>query len=131
LKIAIAEWNGRIAPVFDVTDRAMLLDWDGNRLVNEEQVALPEGEPHHKILFLRNLGVEELICGAISCHVRAEAEGAGMKVHGFIAGDYREIIDAWRQNRLPQDRYAMPGCGRHRCCGRHRRDANDEKGRWN
>jgi len=119
LRIAITEWNGRIAPVFDVTCRAMLLDWDGDSLVKEEDIALPDGEPHHKILFLRGLGVEELICGAISCPVRAEAEGAGMVVHGFIAGDYREIIEGWRRTRLREDRYAMPGCGRRRrCCGR-------------
>jgi len=120
MKIALTEWNGRIAPVFDVARQAILLDIEDGRVRGEERIALPEAHPHQKVLCLLEHGVAELICGAISCPVRAGAEQAGLKVHGFIAGDCREIVEAWRNQTLDHDRYAMPGCGRRRRCCRRR-----------
>lgn len=119
MKIAITEWNERIAPVFDVAGQVIILEVNDSGIVREEKTALPDGCFHDKILFLRRLDVEQLICGAISRHAEMEAEIAGIKVHGFIAGDYHEIIEAWRKGFLSRDRYAMPGCGRRkRCCRR-------------
>lgn len=122
LKIAITEWNDRIAPVFDVTGQAIILEVNDGGIVREEKIALPEGCPREKVLVLREQDVRQLICGAISCHARMEAEIAGIKVYDFIAGDYREVIEAWRKGLLSRDRYAMPGCGRQKRCRRRQRN---------
>ena len=122
LKIAITEWNDRIAPVFDVTGQAIILEVNDGGIVREEKIALPEGCPREKVLVLREQDVRQLICGAISCHARMEAEIAGIKVYDFIAGDYREVIEAWRKRLLSRDRYAMPGCGRQKRCRRRQRN---------
>ncbi len=125
MKIAITEWNDRIAPVFDVTGQAIILEVNDDGIVREEKIALPEGCPREKVLFLREQDVRQLICGAISCHARMEAEIAGIKVHGFIAGDYHEIIAAWRKGLLSRAQYAMPGCGRQKRCCRRQRERNN------
>ena len=46
MKLAITEWNDRIAPVFDVTGQAIILEVSDDGIVREEKVALPDGCVH-------------------------------------------------------------------------------------
>jgi len=129
LKIAVTKWNGRIAPVFDVAEHATILETNAGSIIGEDEVILPVGCPRDKIMFLRGLDVRQLICGALSCHARAEAEAAGIKLYGFIAGDYHDILEAWRNGLLFMAEYAMPGCGQqNRCCRRRRKHNNPPDG---
>jgi ABC-type phosphate/phosphonate transport system substrate-binding protein len=43
---------------------------------------------------------------------------SGIQVKPFVAGDLREVIQAWLSGNLEQDAFAMPGCCGH---GRGRR----------
>ncbi|MDD3116693.1 MAG: hypothetical protein PHO45_04925 [Victivallaceae bacterium] len=119
MKIALTVWNERIAPVFDVAGRILIFEVSDKQQTGEISAVLPSESAEAKIKFLTELKVDELICGAISCQVRLFAEASGIKVYGFIAGNYRKIIVAWCQNRLENGEYAMPGCNkRRRCCRR-------------
>lgn len=119
MKIALTVWNGRVAPVFDVSGQLLILETAKRQIINEVVVAFPQESLSEKVSSLQKLGVCQLICGAISCHAQVLAENSGIKVYRFIAGDYREVINAWLEDRLEQGDFAMPGCGRRRkCCRR-------------
>jgi predicted Fe-Mo cluster-binding NifX family protein len=113
MKAAIAAWDDRIAPVFDVTRMILLVEIGADGAVTETRVPLEDELPAQKALRLGQLGVGLLVCGAISRPLQGMIEAIGIEVVPFVAGDLRDIITAWRDGHLADDRFAMPGC-----CGR-------------
>jgi predicted Fe-Mo cluster-binding NifX family protein len=110
MKVAITEWQGRVAPVFDVSGTVLILDKDGG--VDGESVAMPTDCPQSKLAFLKERQVDVLICGAISRRVGEHAEALGMRINPFVSGEVGEVWDAWKKGRLDQACYSMPGCRR-------------------
>ncbi|OPZ14857.1 MAG: Dinitrogenase iron-molybdenum cofactor [candidate division BRC1 bacterium ADurb.BinA364] len=114
-KAAFAAWESRIAPVFDVARRLHLVEAESRRILSETRVTLADDPPMQKALRLSEIGIEILVCGAISRPLRDVIVSYGVQVIPFIAGDLREVIEAWMRGRLRADSFAMPGC-----CGRRR-----------
>lgn len=122
MKIALTIWNGRIAPVFDVARQLLTLEVNSRSATTEKHAAFTEVDLVNRIARLKELGVRILICGAISRSAQTLAESLGIEVNGFIAGDVKEVITAWRERRLDSKAFSMPGCGgsRRKCCRRMR-----------
>ena len=121
MKIALTVWNGRIAPVFDVAGRLLIVD-DGQDLKDGMECVMAETEClPARITRLKRLGADILVCGAISRPARMLAENQGIRIHGFISGDLEDVFEAWRNNKLDHESFAMPGCARrHHCCRRRK-----------
>lgn len=113
-KTAFTSWNSRIAPVFDVAGRLFLVETEAGRILGETAEDLSADEPVEKVRRLARLGVNTLVCGAISRFLHAMVRSYGITVIPFVAGDLQEVIHAWIEGRLG-DNFAMPGC-----CGRGR-----------
>lgn len=117
MKAAFACWEDRIAPVFDTTRQIDVVEAESGRIIGQTRVQLPEdGLPVQKALHLSELGVGALVCGAISRPLHAIVAGYGIQVIPFVAGELREVIQAWLRGKLDRDAFAMPGC-----CGQGRR----------
>jgi predicted Fe-Mo cluster-binding NifX family protein len=112
MKVVFTEWHGRIAPLFDVAQTALMVQTEAGGLSEEKTVGLPLASPLSKVAFLAEQSVDLLVCGAISRPVREAAEAGGIQVHPFVAGDIREVVDAWKNGRLDETGYSMPGCRR-------------------
>jgi predicted Fe-Mo cluster-binding NifX family protein len=113
MKTAFAYWDDRIAPVFDTAGRIRIVETDSGRIVRETNDTLPEGLPVQKTLRLLELGVDSLVCGAISMQFYRLIAAYGIRVVPFVAGELREVIFAWAGGSLKHDTFTMPGC-----CGR-------------
>ena len=113
--IAITIFSGRISPVFDVARTACI--YTGKAKEAFATIELPPTLISRADVLAQH-GVKVLVCGAVSRPARALLEQAGIRVIGFLAGDATEILDLAQRDRLPDVRYAMPGC-RH-CCQRGR-----------
>jgi len=113
MKAAFAAWDNRIAPVFDVARQIQLVEAALGHIVGESPQVFSSDLPVQKALFLVELGVDTLVCGAISRQVMALVQGYGIQVIPFLTGELREIIKAWLKGRLEEKRFIMPGC-----CGR-------------
>ncbi|MBE1424096.1 putative Fe-Mo cluster-binding NifX family protein [Desulfomicrobium macestii] len=114
-RIALHQWQDRIAPVFDVGGRILLLA-EGVR--EREEHVLSRGEPLHRAEDLLRLDVGTLICGAISRPMQEALVAGGIKVVGFVTGDLERVITAWERGDLDES-FDMPGC-RGRGLGRQR-----------
>lgn len=123
MKAAFAHWNNRIAPVFDIARRIHVAEAQSGRIVTETEEALADDLPLQKAVRLAELGVGTLVCGAISRPLREMVAAYGIRVVPFVAGDLREVIQAWLGGGLEGGDFAMPGC-RGRGRGR-RRGIND------
>ena len=115
MKAAFAHWDHRIAPVFDIARRIHVAEAESGRIVAETDEVLADALPLQKVIRLAELGVGTLVCGAISRPLHAMVTAYGIRVVPFVAGELREIIQAWLSGGLENDDFAMPGC-----CGRGR-----------
>jgi predicted Fe-Mo cluster-binding NifX family protein len=119
MKFAVSIWNGRIAPVFDVSERCLVIEGtrpgDGG-----ESIALPMGDATARADFLESLGVSALVCGAISRECEEALLARGIETVSFVAGPIEKVLLAWRAGILTNGRFSMPGCG----CPRRRRCGN-------
>lgn len=110
MKAAFAAWDNRIAPVFDVVRRIHVVEAKAGQVVSEKQEVLEEVLPVQKALRLAELGVGILVCGAISKDLHEMVAANGIRIIPFVAGDLREVIEAWLTGGLNQSVFAMPGC---------------------
>ena len=110
MKTAFSSWKNRIAPVFDVTRQIFLVESVDGKIIFEEEKGLPGEDLGEKALHLAGMGVNTLVCGAISQFMQSIIASYGINVVPFIAGDLREVIQAWFDNRIKDDVFAMPGC---------------------
>lgn len=110
MKIAFAYWDERIAPVFDTARHVRVLEVTSGRIVNEADETLPEDLIVQKALQLVQLGIDTLVCGAISRSLHAAVNAYGIRVIPFVAGNLRDVIQAWISGNLTLDAFSMPGC---------------------
>jgi predicted Fe-Mo cluster-binding NifX family protein len=112
VRIALAVWNGRISPVFDVSRHLRLLDVDGGRIVSVSEATLEDADVVSRALAVARLGVNELVCGAVSRPLAEALTGHGVRVIAQVAGTEEQATTACLEGRLPDPLLSMPGCGR-------------------
>jgi predicted Fe-Mo cluster-binding NifX family protein len=116
MKAALTVWDGRVSPVFDVSREAVILTIEHGTVAARCSKNIETPTATVKIERLMELGVETLICGAISEPLHRELTSRGVKVFRFVAGEIEEVVQAFIAGGLPGPSLAMPGC-----CGRQNR----------
>jgi predicted Fe-Mo cluster-binding NifX family protein len=115
LRVAIAVWDERISPVFDVSRRVVLLDVENGRITNRVEERFDRDDPVAKAERLAEWKVGILICGAISGPVARLVERCGIRPIPFVSGELEEVVRAYLSSSLPNPALTMPGCmGRRR-----------------
>ena len=127
--IAVPNCQGRVSPVFDVAARLTLVRLAGEAELERKEAVLFEKQPDGIVRSLGELGIQVLICGAISQGLQVALEQVGIRVVAQICGELDSVIGAYRRGTLGQPEFAMPGCcGRYweagRRVGRCRKDSN-------
>ena len=112
MRIAIAYWQGRVSPVFDVSDHLLLIDIEDGREQCRKGIQLAHRDPHERTREVSRLGVDILLCGAVSRVLETCLTDAGVTVLGFICGDIEAIFTAFLLDQLSDTRFLMPGCRR-------------------
>jgi len=116
MKVSIPTWAGRVSPVFDVAKQLLVVAIEEGRESSREQAAIEETQMLDRVKRVTQLGVDVLICGAISGALEAMLVSAGVRVLPHTCGAVEEILQAFESGRLTDEKYLMPGC-----CGRRRR----------
>jgi predicted Fe-Mo cluster-binding NifX family protein len=110
MKAAFSVWDNRIAPVFDVARQIHLVETKAGRIVSEKQEALADAMPLQKVVCLAELGVELLVCGAVSRSLQDMIAAYDIRIISFVSGDLREVIVACLAGKREIELFAMPGC---------------------
>ena len=111
MRIAVPTWAGRVSPVFDVARELLVVDVDREVPGHREVQPLHEDGVAQRVEALARLGVEVLICGAISRPLEMMLTGSGIRVIPYICGDSDQVLEAFLDNRLDRDAaYRLPGC---------------------
>lgn len=116
MKVGIPTWDGRVSPVLDVARRLLLVDIQGNAELSRREVEIQDVPLAARVKQIRELGVEVLICGAVSWPLQAALASAGVRVIAQTCGPVEDVLPAFLSGHLADGAFLMPGC-----CGRRRR----------
>ncbi len=93
-KIAIPQWQGQVSTVLDFAGKLLLIDIDGQKEIDRSQIDLPEEPMPQRAARLKNLGVDVLICGAISRPLALMITGAGIELLPYVTGHINKVLNA-------------------------------------
>lgn len=103
MKIAVTYEEGKIFQHFGRTEAFKIFDLEENRIRTEEIIAT-NGTGHGALAgFLKEQGVEALICGGIGGGAQAALEQAGIRLYGGVSGDADEAVRAFLDGTLSYD----------------------------
>lgn len=122
MKIAIPVWNERVSPVFDVAEKILIADVESGIEQARSEYQLESTNPAARATEIANLGIDVLICGAISRPLEAMIMANGVKVIAQTCGEVEEVLEAYISGRLfTLEQFFMPGCWRQGKRWRHGR----------
>ena len=125
MRVAIPTWIDRVSPVFDVARRLVVVTLGGDRQVKREEAAIEAADLAARVARVTQLGVDVLICGAISMPLEAMLASAGIRVIPHKCGRVEDIVVAFASGQLTDETFLMPGC-----CGRRGRFRVRHRGGW-
>jgi len=125
MRVAIPTWDERVSPVFDVAKHLVVVDIEGDVEVNREETRLDETQLMTRARRVAELGVDVLICGAISQPLENMLTAAGVRVIPQTCGRAEDVFRAFVSGQLADTAFLMPGC-----CGRRRRFRGRRRGGW-
>lgn len=114
MKIAIPQWQGRVSPVFDASNRLLLVDIENNQEISRVEVKMIHDDPLGRAKHLAFLDVDTLICGAISSALAAAIVSSNIKIIAYTCGPVSRVLDAFLHNQLSNSEFIMPGCDKQR-----------------
>ena len=103
-----------MSPVLDVAARLLLVRLKGEAKLERREIVLFEKQPEEIVGSLKRLGIEVVICGAISQEFQAALQRVGVQVLAQICGEIEAVIAAYRAGKLNSPEFIMPGCCRQR-----------------
>ncbi len=123
--LAIPVFRSRVAPVLDWCSKIIIIPEEGADAASGRQIDVMEGNIFRLMRTLREQGIKTLICGALSFEMLNYGESIGFRIIHGIAGEIEEVLQAYREQKLDQPAFWLPGChgqrrykGGARCTGR-------------
>ena len=122
MRIAIPVWNSRVSPVMDTARRIMVVDLESGTPGQRQMIDLSGTHPHELIKTLEMMGVDMLICGAISAQLETQLRNMHIRIYPWVRGKVDLILAAFTKGGLDREELRLPGCrGRGRGRGFQRR----------
>lgn len=111
MNIAIPVWEGKVSPLFDTASRLLVFQTEQKLECSRFETLIDEEDITGKCLNIQKLGIDTLICGAISKHfymmLRSVCE---ISVIPWISGRCEDVLLAYLGGSLNNTKYLMPGC---------------------
>ena len=109
MKIGIPIWEDRVSPVLDTASRLLVVELEDQKEASRFETYLDEQDLSRRCVRIRRLGVDTLICGAISRGFSKILEASGIHVVPGISGHPEDVLNAYLRGNLSHSRYLMPG----------------------
>lgn len=109
MRLAVAVWGSEVSPVFDFAHRIIVVQCDEAHEQARYQYELPEESMSSRAERLRELGVNILMCGAISNPLAKMVRGLGIILIPWKCGLIEEVLMAYFSGNLQDPRFSMPG----------------------
>jgi len=110
MRIGISHWQGRVAPVFDVSEHLCLVQVENGTEMERQEAMLVQRGPLQRAQEVSNLGVGVLLCGAVSRELETALMGRGIQVVPFLCGDREAVLNSFLSGNRVDPGFRMPGC---------------------
>jgi predicted Fe-Mo cluster-binding NifX family protein len=110
--IAIPAFQERVSPLLDVSDRYDIYETENGEIKQKVRITVTCDSDARRIEKLKEIGVDTIICGAVSGHIARFIHERGMRLISMTYGPLEEIIDAYLRNALLSCRTGPAVCGR-------------------
>lgn len=109
MKIGIPIWGDRISPVMDTASRLLIVETDGQKEASRFETYLEVQDLPSRCFRIQRLGLDVLICGAISLPFLRRLMSLGIHIIHGISGHPEDVLVAYLQGILNDVRFLMPG----------------------
>ncbi|MGD9032264.1 MAG: NifB/NifX family molybdenum-iron cluster-binding protein [Desulfobacteraceae bacterium] len=109
MKIGIPIWEDRVSPVLDTASRLLIVELEDQKEASRFETFLDEQDLSRRCVRIRRLGVDTLICGAISRGFSKILEASGIHIVPGISGHPEDVLNAYLRGKLSHSRFLMPG----------------------
>jgi predicted Fe-Mo cluster-binding NifX family protein len=103
-------WEGKVSPVFDTASCLRVFQLEDQKEKSRSEIDLHEQDLSRKCVRIKGLGVDLLICGAITEKLLQMLIASGVRVIPWVSGAAEEVLEAYIKGRLYHPRFLMPGC---------------------
>ena len=114
MKIAIPVWEDKISPVLDTASRLLIVEVEDQKESSRFETFLDVQDVNRRCVRIQGLGVDTLICGAISQPFLRWLAASGIDIIPGISGHPEDVLEAYLEGNLSESRFLMPGFKRHR-----------------
>jgi len=123
MKVAVPIYGDYVSNVFDFAHRLLLVDIENGGETERCEVEIESRLLPQRAEQLKTLGVDVLVCGAISRVLANMVTQSGIEVLPFVTGRVDSVLGAYMTGRLVRPEFSMPGCwpGARKGFGRRRR----------
>mgnify|MGYP006281125483 CR=1 FL=1 len=123
MRVAVPIWGEVVSPLFDSAGSLLVVRFGHDGELERQQLAMAGATPAIRAQLLVRVGVEVLLCGAISRSAQRMLNAGGITVVGWVTGPVDEVLQAFLDDELDRPRFQLPGC-----CGRGRQ--RRRRARW-
>ena len=114
MKIAIPVWEDKVSPVLDTASRLLIVEVEDQKESSRFETFLDVQDVNRRCVRIQGLGVNTLICGAISQPFLRWLTASGIDIIPGISGHPEDVLEAYLEGNLSDSRFLMPGFKRHR-----------------
>ena len=109
MRIAIPVWGSQVSPVLDTASRLLVIETQHARETSRFEALLEERDLTRKCARIQRLGVDVLICGAVSRSFSDMLTGLGIQMIAGRSGSFKAILNAYLEDGLTEAKFLMPG----------------------
>ncbi|MEJ2724532.1 MAG: NifB/NifX family molybdenum-iron cluster-binding protein [Deltaproteobacteria bacterium] len=99
-----------MSPVLDTASRLLIFDVEEESEASRFEIFLDEQDLSRRCFRIQSLGVDVLICGAVSRPFLRMLIASDIRVISGISGHAEDVLEACMQGDLAHTRFLMPGC---------------------
>ena len=132
MKVAIPVYGDYVSNVFDFAQKLLLVNIENGKETERSEVKLESLSLPQRAGQLKVLGVDVLVCGAISRLLATMVTASGIEVMPFVTGNIENVLGAYIAGQLIRPEFSMPGSwpGAIKGFGRRRRGCRWQGGRY-
>lgn len=109
MRVAVTVWEDTVSTVCDFSNRLLVMDIEGGKIQQKSFVPFGSGMLPERVNRLGTLGVDVLLCGAISRPLERMIRASGVKVIPGLRGSIDEVVGAYLKGDLSDARFTLPG----------------------
>lgn len=109
MKLAVPVWEDRISPVLDSATRLLILEVKEGGELSRSEIDLDEKDLARRCRRIQGLGVDAMICGAVTRRFSDMISASGVFLIRGVSGSPDEVLDACLAGRLDRSEFLMPG----------------------